>query len=276
MVARKGRPPADLARAKKRIHARILDARSLFFAIDYDGTLVPIVPRPEMARPTEETLETLEALARTPGILLAVVSGRSLEVLRRFLPLPNLLLLGLHGLEIWPQVDRAASRTDVHAVRADLDRLMLAVQEQIGGGQQPRIEDKRHALAFHFRGEKPAAAARMRKAIRAAFDEMKEGAAIDLVPGKQVLEARAKNVNKGESTHAMWEQLAPDSLPIVFGDDVTDEDLFRAFAKEGITVRVGKASLRSEARFCLKSPADVLAWLREIQALWRGAGKRGT
>lgn len=275
MGARKGRMPVDLARARRSVNARIRDASSLFLAIDYDGTLVPIVARPEMARPTEETLEVLELLSQTPGILLAIVSGRSLEVLRRFLPLPKLILSGLHGLEIWPQVDRIASRTDVHAVRTDLERLLAAVQEKVGSGRLPRIEDKRHAVAFHFRGEKPTVAARMRKAVKAAYDEVKEGASIKLIPGKQVLEARAGNVDKGESTRSMWEQLAPTSLPIVLGDDITDEDLFEAFADVGITVRVGKGSRKSAARYYLKSPADVLAWLREVEAIWRESGKGG-
>jgi trehalose 6-phosphate phosphatase len=273
MSAAKGRPPVDLQRARRSVNARVREAPSLFLAIDYDGTLTPIVARPEMARPTEETLEVLASLSQTPGILLAVVSGRSLEVLRRFIPLPQIILSGLHGLEIWPQVDRTASRTDIHAVRADLERLLLALREKVGSGKAPRIEDKRHALAFHFRGEKPAVAARMRKLVREAFDEIKEGASIKLVPGKQVLEARALNVNKGESTRSMWEQLAPASLPIVFGDDVTDEDLFEAFAKEGITVRVGRGARRSEARYFLKSPADVLAWLREIVEIRRAPSK---
>ncbi len=275
MAARKGRQPTELEKSRRSIKAKIIGASSLFLALDYDGTLVPIVARPEMARPTEATIAILESLSQTPGIKLAIVSGRSLEVLRRFLPIPNLILSGLHGLEIWPQVNRLASRTDVHAVRVDLDRLLFALQEKVGGGKPPRIEDKRHALAFHFRGEKPTVAARMRKVVREAFDEIKEGARIKLVPGKQVLEARAENVDKGESTRSMWEQLAPSSLPIVLGDDVTDEDLFGAFSDVGITVRVGKAAQKSQAKYFLKSPADVITWLGEIQAMWRATGKAG-
>ncbi len=276
MVARRGRAPADLTKARKSVQGRIRAASSLFVAVDYDGTLVPIVARPEMARPSDETLEVIDSLSKTPGVRVAVVSGRSLEVLRKFLPLPNVILSGLHGLEIWPQVERAATRTDVHAVRADLENLLLLLEEKIGSGKPPRIEDKRHALAFHFRGEKPGIVTRQRTAIRAAFEEMGEAPTVMLVPGKQVLEARAVNVDKGASTRAVWKQLSPGSLPIAIGDDVTDEDLFEAFAKEGITVRVGKSARKTGARYYLRNPVELVAWLRDLGALWREAGAGGT
>lgn len=268
MAARRGRAPADLTKAQKSVQRRIRAATSLFVAVDYDGTLVPIAARPEMARPSEETLEVVDSLLKTPGVRVAVVSGRSLEVLRKFLPLPNLILSGLHGLEIWPQVERAATRTDVHAVRADLEQLLLLLEEKIESGKPPRVEDKRHAIAFHFRGEKPGVAARQRTAIRAAFEEMGPTHTVMLVPGKQVLEARAVNVDKGESTRAVWKQLSPGSLPIVIGDDITDEDLFEAFAEEGITVRVGKSARKTSARYYLRNPAEVVAWLRDLPTLW--------
>ncbi len=269
---KQGLPELSASR-RRRVHDRILRAASLFVALDYDGTLVPIVARPELARPSEQTLAVLASLAGTPGIFVAVVSGRNLEVLRAFLPVPNLALAGLHGLEMWPQVDRPASRTDVHVVRADLDRLVAAVRERLSGQKLPRIEDKRHGVTFHYRGESPSAAARMRAAVRAAFAEMEAGASIVLVRGKQAIDARPAGVDKASSIRAMYEQLTPGALPIVLGDDVTDEDLFAAFADDGVAVRVGKGSRKTHAHYMLRSPAEVVDWLAEIEKLWREKGE---
>ena len=66
--------------------------------------------------------------------------------------------------------------------------------------------------------------------------------------------------------------LAPD-LPIVLGGDLTDEDLFAAFADDGVTVRVGKGSRKTHAHYMLKSPAEVADWLAEIEKLWREKGQ---
>jgi trehalose-phosphatase len=267
--AKQGVPELSASR-RRRVHDRIRHAVSLFVALDYDGTLVPIVARPELARPSEQTLAVLASLAGTPGIFVAVVSGRNLEVLRAFLPVPNLALAGLHGLEMWPQVDRPASRTDVHVVRADLDRLLAAVKERMSGQKLPRIEDKRHSVTFHYRGESRSAASRMRAAVKAAFGEMEAGASIVLVRGKQAMEARPAGVDKASSIRALYEQLAPGALPIVLGDDVTDEDLFAAFADDGVAVRVGRSSRKTHAHYALKNPAEVVDWLAEIEKLWRG------
>jgi trehalose-phosphatase len=146
------------------------------------------------------------------------------------------------------------------------------VKEGLSGQKLPRIEDKRHGVTFHYRGESPSAASRMRAAVKDAFSEIEAGSSIVLVPGKQAIEARPAGVDKGSSTRAMQEQLASGSLPIVVGDDVTDEDLFAAFAEDGVTVRVGKSSRKTRARYSVKSPAEVVAWLGEIEKVWREKG----
>ncbi len=243
-------------------------ASSLFLALDFDGTLVPIVERPEMARPSEEAIGVLSSLARIPGNRVAVISGRGLEELRGLLPVQELALAGLHGLETWPPIGRRSGRIDVHRLRADLDRLVLVLKEKLGAAEGPRIEDKRHAIAFHFRGIPRAAAAKMRTAVQAAFRETVEKSSLVLVPGKEVLEARIAGVEKGSCARAMQEKIAPGSLPIVIGDDITDEDLFAAFAKDGITIVVGKPR-KTRARYVIERQEEVVPLLRELETIWR-------
>jgi trehalose-phosphatase len=262
-----GRVPIPLDSARRQLRARVGKALSLFLALDYDGTLVPIAERPELARPTQETLDALAKLARAPNVCVVVLSGRGLEDLRNMLPIQELALAGLHGLETWPPIRVNPQRVDVHRVRADLDRLLLALKDRLGSAPSPRIEDKRHAIAFHFRGFPRAEGRRMRTAVQAAFRAL-ENSSLVLVPGKEVLEARPSGVNKGSCARSMQERMRPGSLAVVMGDDVTDEDLFRAFERDGITIAVGRAP-KTRARYSLKGPAEVIAFLRDIEAARR-------
>jgi alpha,alpha-trehalase len=255
--------------ARRTIRARMADAASLFVALDYDGTLVPIAGS---ARPTDETVSVLGSLARSPGIRVAVLAGRGLEDLRGLLPVQELALAGLHGLEAWPPIRAHIGRIDIHRVRADLDRLLLAVQERLRGAPGPRIEDKRHAIAFHFGGFPKAAAARMRNAVQAAFRDVLEGSSLVLVPGREMLEARLAVVLKGNSARAIQEKIASGSLAIVIGDEQTDEDFFAAFVEDGIPIAVGSTK-KTRARYMLRSQEEVIPRLREIEAMWRESRK---
>ena len=258
---------ALLEKSRRTVLSRIARAPSLFVAVDYDGTLVPIAPLPELARPSADTLAALVSLARVPNVCVVVLSGRGLEDLRGMLPIQELALAGLHGLETWPPIRVNPQRVDVHRVRIDLDRLLLALKDRLGEATSPRIEDKRHAIAFHFRGFPRAEGRRMRTAVQAAFRAL-ETSSLVLVPGKEVLEARPAGVNKGSCARSMQERMRPGSLAVVMGDDVTDEDLFGAFAKDGITIAVGRAP-KTRARYTLKGPSEVVALLREIEAVRR-------
>ncbi len=73
--------------------------RPLLLFLDYDGTLVEMAPRPELARPTPELLELLRRLAAQRDLKLMVVSGRPLRDLQELLPVPGLNFLGSHGGE---------------------------------------------------------------------------------------------------------------------------------------------------------------------------------
>ena len=268
------RAPVSVASARRAIRARMAKAASLFLALDFDGTLVPIVERPELARPSEEMIAAITSLARIRGVRVMVISGRGLEELRGLLQVQELALAGLHGLETWPPISRQSARIDVHRLRADLDRLLFVLREKLGSAEGPRIEDKRHAIAFHFRGIPRPAAARMRTAVQAAFRETVEESNLVLVPGKEVLEARIAGVEKGSCARAMQEKIASGSLAIVIGDDITDEDLFRAFVKDGIAVVVGSPK-KTAARYAIERQADVIPWLREVEALWRETRPEG-
>ena len=82
------------------IQARIRQAQTLVLFLDYDGTLTPIVSRPEMALCPSEVKRHLKQLRDLPGVFLAIISGRSLDDLRAKVGVPGIIYVGNHGLEI--------------------------------------------------------------------------------------------------------------------------------------------------------------------------------
>ncbi len=276
MAPRRSPGPIPLDSARRAVRARIARAPSLFIALDYDGTLVPIASRPELARPAPETLAVLASLTATPRVRVAVLSGRRLDELKALLPVSGLIFAGLHGLEVRPPVHDAAWAMDKRGIRTELKRLLRRLRERLGDAPAPRIEDKGQALAFHFRGFPPSEIRRMRQAVRDAFEALGDETPIRLAPGKQVLEARRAGIDKGRCALALSARAGRGSLPIVLGDDVTDEDLFAAFAADGITVRVGRRSGKTQARYWVRSPEEVLHWLREILRIRQEAPARRT
>ena len=92
--------PLFLTNIATMIETRVAGASSLVFYLDFDGTLAPIVAEPELACMAPETRATLEELSKQEGILVCVVSGRSLADIKSRVGLPGLVYSGNHGLEI--------------------------------------------------------------------------------------------------------------------------------------------------------------------------------
>jgi trehalose-phosphatase len=89
---------------------RQIGDKKVILCLDYDGTLTPIAPTPEMAMLPEENREILHALGRNPGCSLAIVSGRALSDIKAKVGIPNLMYIGNHGLEAeGPQFSKACS-----------------------------------------------------------------------------------------------------------------------------------------------------------------------
>ncbi len=217
---------------------------ALLIVCDYDGTLAPIVTRPEDAVPESGAPEALAKLQARPGRELAVLSGRRAGEVRGFLKLPDLHVVGLHGMQ-WPgEAERVAER--------DVIENLLAQLPQAAG---LRLEDKGATLAVHYREvadlEKEEVEARL------AGIQLPQG--WEAVAGKMVREFRPAGFGKGRALRRLAEE-HPGLLPVFLGDDVTDEEGFEAALDlGGAAVKVGGGDTRAPHR--LDGPAEVVALL---------------
>ncbi|WP_051935484.1 trehalose-phosphatase [Deinococcus sp. YIM 77859] len=222
-----------------------LRERSLLVLADYDGTLAPIVPRPEEAWPQPGAREALEALLTGGRHRVAIVTGRLAEQVHAFLGLPALPVVGLHGME-WPGEEMTPA--DPAALRA------LAAQLPAVPGL--RAENKGWTLAVHSR-EVPED---RQPEVEAQLAAITLPPGWEAIAGKKVREFRPAGFGKGRAAERLA-QRHPGLLPVFLGDDVTDEEGFvRLRALGGVTVKVGEGATAAEYR--VAGPAEVVALLR--------------
>ena len=150
--------PASWRRVRAALEAR---NRSLLVALDLDGTIAPVAPRPELARVPAGTLRSLGRAARAEGVRVAIVSARRVSDIRRLVPVRNVLLVGQYGLEgpLAPS-DRVLAR--LRRACARMTRALLPVVRSTRGAL---LEPKGLTVGVHDRNVS-AKAARSRAAFR--------------------------------------------------------------------------------------------------------------
>ncbi|MGA7761246.1 MAG: trehalose-phosphatase [Candidatus Binataceae bacterium] len=252
-----------------------LAARSpILLCLDYDGTISELVSQPVMARPAEGVVTALRALApRRERIAVAIVSGRPVAQLRRMTGLGRqVMYAGVHGAEIAGR-SREAGGDDVHDdVRVaesvalcapELERVRAWLAHNVPDSAGFEVEDKRLALALHYRNAESAAAA----ALRARFEEfVRTGAPhLRVAHNKMVVEALPAGASKGAALRALGREAGPTFVPVYFGDDRTDEDAFAELLTRGVGVLVGEAR-PTLARWRVESPAAVARILTALAA----------
>lgn len=230
--------------------------------LDLDGTLAPIVARPEEAAVPPDVLGRLDDLCRA-GWSVSVVSGRPAASARSLVPVPGVRVFGSHGLEgPWPASLRPRVGSTLSRRIARLAREAEAIVAREPGAW---VERKPAGLAIHDRAVGASRRAAFRRALRAWLGSADlEG--LEVLRGKRILELRARGIHKGRVLEALGigDGVRNDASLVAVGDDRTDEDLFRVLAGRGLAVRVGPPGVATVARARLTSPAAVASFLRHL------------
>jgi trehalose 6-phosphate phosphatase len=220
--------------------------------LDFDGTLVEIAPSPDSIVLDPMLPAALSRLADRLGGALALVSGRPIADIDRWLAPLRLPSAGVHGAER-RDGDGQLSAVAPPELAALADRLEALVREHPG----LLLERKSASVALHYR-QAPALEALCRAALAELLAPLP---GLRLLQGKQVLEVLPPAVGKGQAIEAfLREPPFAGRRPLFVGDDVTDEDGFEAVQRHGgIAVKVGPGESGAACR--LDSPAAVRQWL---------------
>lgn len=234
-----------------------LDAASALF-LDFDGTLVELATQPEAVQIPDGLSSLLARLGTQLGGALAVVSGRRLADLDRFLAPLRLPLAAEHGSQ-----RRLAGGGDAVSLAApDLAGLIDAVTAFAGRHRGLRVEVKSAAVALHYRHAPELES----ECLQWMSDAAESMAGVELLHGKFVFEIKPSGVSKGTAiTDFMKQAPFKGRVPVFAGDDVTDEAGFAAVqAMGGFGIKVGEGPTLAQAR--CPSPAALLAWLEDAAA----------
>lgn len=232
-------------------------------ALDFDGTLAPIVPRPESATAHPEAAPVLTALAEL-GYHVVIITGRPVgDVLRLgagLAAVPGLRIYGHYGMERW--ADGTVTPPDEHRGVAPARTALEALAATEAGAH---VEDKGHAVALHTRTANDPAGALQRLTLGAEAIAAEHG--LEAVPGRFVLELRPPGIDKGG---ALREAVVASGAGVVVfaGDDLGDLPAVRVLRELDVTGIVVCSDspetpdeLRRQADVVVDGPDGVLALL---------------
>jgi trehalose-phosphatase len=256
---------------------RRLAGRHPALFLDYDGTLSPIAPRPELARLPAPTREAVLRLAEHFPV--AILSGRGREDVEALVGLENVYYAGSHGFDIaGPPLAEGGPplRHEVgEGIPQRIEQAAAALRERLEGGEGGGriegvlVEPKRFAVAVHYRLVDEAEVPRVERAVDAvlaSFPDLRKAL------GKKVFELRPDlDWDKGKALLWFLETLGrTGAVPIYLGDDVTDEDAFRAITQDrigGIGILVSEEPRPTAASYSLRDPDEARELLEKLAGL---------
>lgn len=255
-------PTADAAPAAAEAMTRLpppprrLAKPALF--LDLDGVLAPLAETPDAVVPNAQRTRVLQDVAQRLDGRVAIVSGRTIAEIDRIAEASVGSASGVHGLE--------RRRADGSTATAEASPAVREVVEAFEDFARSRpgmiVEDKAVSAGLHFRGAPGEA-----KAAMALAGQLADVTGLSMQPGNLVVELKTPGTDKGTAVQAfMAEDPFRGGMPVMLGDDLTDEHGFEAAeALGGFGVLVGPPR-PTAARYGLADVDAVLTWLDEVEA----------
>ena len=232
--------------------------------LDFDGTLSPIKDKPDQVKLDLQTKQILKKLSENPQVEIVIVTGRD----KKF------IVKQLQGLKVYIACEHGASFYDYknkkwRQLAASKKRPWLKDATRILEQYQKRtpnsfIEEKEYALCWHYRKSPTDFAEFQARKLLLDLGITLAHEPVTVSRGKKIVEVKSLEANKGYFTDWFLERYIDDSTKLIaMGDDRTDEDMFRALERRGLTVKIGYSE-SSYAQFYLDQQAEVLGILKSL------------
>ena len=250
------------------VSRRLASASRVLLLFDYDGTLTPIVARPEIATLSEETRRSLTTLAGMDKFVVGVVSGRGLSDLEALVAIPGLVYAGNHGLEI-SGAGMDFIHQDAPSFEATLVEIAKSLERGLAGVPGILVDNKRLTITVHFRSTPDSYASQVDSMVVATAAPYVDSGTMRITRGKKVVEVRPNlDWGKGQAIEKIREDCRDNPYPVFFGDDQTDEDGFTVVQDAGgLAVFIGPPRQSTKALHQLESPAEVQQTLELLPCL---------
>jgi len=243
-------------------------AKDRYIFLDYDGTLVGFNGDIDKASPDEELYRILRQLSADPANKIVIVSGRRHETLEEWFGQLQLGLIAEHGAwqkhygKEWDCLPLLTDRW-----KQEVKTVLDTYTDRTPGSF---TEDKSYSLVWHYRKVEDGLGELRANEI---FNHLKIAVTdkgLQMMPGNKVIEFKNIEVNKGKATSAWLYGSHPDFI-IAFGDDHTDEDIFKALDPDAYTIKVG--SNISAARYYLRNYEEVREFLKMLAETTRNSSE---
>ncbi|MDJ0896025.1 MAG: trehalose-phosphatase [Alphaproteobacteria bacterium] len=244
------------------IQARIRERRVAVF-LDYDGTLTPIVARPELAVLADDMRTTIKGLAECCSVL--VVSGRERSDVERLVGLGEVIFAGCHGFDIAGPSGTQIQHEEGAAYVPVVTQAASELRGQLASVEGVIVEHKTYDVAVHYR---LASAEGANLAGEIVDRVVAEHPMLRKTRGKKVFELRPNmDWDKGKAVLWLLDALGLDGadvIPFYLGDDETDRDAFEALHGKGISLLVAEQPLLTQADYRLTDTEEVRVFLTEL------------
>lgn len=234
-------------------------SRHRLLFLDYDGTLVPFKKSPEKAIPPPELKLLLQKLANDPWTTVVLISGRNKDTLADWFDGLGLEMVAEHGVWIsrkgqpWQMVEPLSSdwKKEICSI------LELFVERTPGAF----IEEKDYSLVWHYRNVDLGLGERRARELAVTLKSLTENLNVHVLEGNKVIEVKNTGINKGRAAFEWLNRQSWDFI-LAIGDDLTDEDVFKALPDSAYSIKVGIDS--TAAKYKIKSPEGVWNLLLEL------------
>lgn len=222
------------------------------WCFDIDGTLIDLAPSPDAVKVPQSLLRDLTLMAQSQRHRIALVTGRSLQDVRPRFPLPQTVAMaGNHGAE-WEWQGTHHHDLRISQALPSLRRLARVFHQLEQEFPGTLVEDKTYSLSLHYRAMDPAQIPRLEKFVQQALAQEPP---LTLLSSKKCWDVRvAEGPTKADGIAQLVAPLSEPFRLLIFGDDRTDEDAFRAFP-QALNVHIGEGP--SVATLSLPGPEAV-------------------
>lgn len=246
----------------KEVVASYSKSHKRLIILDYDGTLVPFVKNPQMAKPDVKLLKLLTDLGSTPNTHLVIVSGRNREILDKWFGKLPVDLCAEHGSLIKQQnlPWRMLKPLDKNW-KNDIRVIMENYVKNVPGSF---IEEKDYCLVWHYRGADQKLVTSFKIELLDYLNQITFDSNLQVFSGNKVIEVKNRGIDKGAAA-LVWTNQRQYDFILSIGDDLTDEDMFKVLPFYGYSIKVGNSETIAQYRVkSHKEVKDLLSKLSQI------------
>jgi len=251
--------------------AKRIEGKKAAFFFDYDGTLTPIVSRPDLAVLSDAARDALQSLGKI--VTVAIISGRDRQNVERLVGVNGIFYAGSHGYDIAGPNGEHFENNEAKRYVPAIDQAEAELKEKLKEVEGSLVERKKYGVAAHYRLVKPEDEQRVASIVEMVHANHHQ---LRKTIGKKVFELQPKvEWNKGKALHWLLHCLKLNNsevVPFYLGDDVTDEDAFKALHQIGIGIAVQEKKMPTAALYTLKNPDAVKEFMEKLTQIVQKRG----